>query len=312
MKRWYIPMAALSIAAATVATVGALTLTAGDAPYDSELDRVGVQPEIQCTRPELCPSSIASGTSGSGADSEGFPAATVADDGEDPLVVYLPRDDAETLSPKTAGGLSRPAVDASPASSYEPVGRGKGDGKPYTALAESWEPARQVGPMSTPIDYEPDGRPATPPRFVHQEEVSIEEADGVLDGSGTVHSDEGIDPDECSLMHNIHGCFKAHPPAWDAEVPINEYMPVLGLAIFDLRARPGLENVGDIKLSDLKRVSWPDGSLGNPQPGVAYATMIVEGFRMVLEAGGESYVYHTSTGTAVFVDPDAAPEAPTA
>ena len=175
----------LTIAAATVATVGALTLAGGDAPDDPELDLVGVQPEIRSTQPELGPSLITSRTSGNGADSEGFPAATVADDGDDPVAVYLPRDDAETFSPKTAGGLSRPAVEASPASSYEPVGRGRGDGKPYTEPAESYEPAGKVGPTSTPIDYEPYGRAATP------EEVLMEEADGVPDGSVTARAMAG-------------------------------------------------------------------------------------------------------------------------
>jgi hypothetical protein len=40
-------------------------------------------------------------------------------------------------------------------------------------------------------------------------------------------------------------------------------------------------------------VEWPDASLGCPQPGMEYAQVITPGFRVVLEAEGEEYVYHT-------------------
>lgn len=41
-------------------------------------------------------------------------------------------------------------------------------------------------------------------------------------------------------------------------------------------------------------VIWPDGSLGCPQPGMAYTQALVEGYRIVLEIDGETYDYHTS------------------
>lgn len=39
-------------------------------------------------------------------------------------------------------------------------------------------------------------------------------------------------------------------------------------------------------------VSWPDGSLGCPQPGMMYPQVITEGFRVVVEADGAEYAYH--------------------
>ena len=50
----------------------------------------------------------------------------------------------------------------------------------------------------------------------------------------------------------------------------------------------------------LEGVTWPDTSLGCPQPGMAYAQVLVEGYKVILEAAGHRYEYHTDmTGRAV-------------
>jgi hypothetical protein len=38
---------------------------------------------------------------------------------------------------------------------------------------------------------------------------------------------------------------------------------------------------------------WPDAALGCPKPGEMYAQIIVPGYRVVLQAGGEKYAYHS-------------------
>ena len=43
-------------------------------------------------------------------------------------------------------------------------------------------------------------------------------------------------------------------------------------------------------------VVWPDGSLGCPEPGMSYTQQLVEGSRIVVEAGGRRYDYRTSVG----------------
>jgi hypothetical protein len=40
---------------------------------------------------------------------------------------------------------------------------------------------------------------------------------------------------------------------------------------------------------------WPDGSLGCPDPGMSYPQQLVEGSRIVVEAGGRRYDYRAST-----------------
>jgi hypothetical protein len=47
-------------------------------------------------------------------------------------------------------------------------------------------------------------------------------------------------------------------------------------------------------------VDWNDSSLGCPQPGMAYLTVITPGYQIVLEAQGKAYYYHTR-GTDYFV-----------
>ena len=39
-------------------------------------------------------------------------------------------------------------------------------------------------------------------------------------------------------------------------------------------------------------VTWPDGSLGCPKPGMMYPQVLVDGFRVVFAADGKEYAYH--------------------
>ena len=105
------------------------------------------------------------------------------------------------------------------------------------------------------------------------------------------------------MVHNINACFKQYPPPWASDIPVEEYLGVFTLAAFDLKERLGLDHIGPIKLAELERVTWANSCLGYNQPDVACAEVIVPGFRMVLEAKGEQYTYHTSSARSeVFSD----------
>ena len=43
-------------------------------------------------------------------------------------------------------------------------------------------------------------------------------------------------------------------------------------------------------------VAWRNGGRGVPEEGMAYAEVMVEGSRITLEADGQTYTYHTSSG----------------
>lgn len=51
--------------------------------------------------------------------------------------------------------------------------------------------------------------------------------------------------------------------------------------------------VDQIVLSDVKPVVWRDASLGCPKPAIDYIPMETPGYKILLEAGGQTYNYHT-------------------
>jgi hypothetical protein len=60
----------------------------------------------------------------------------------------------------------------------------------------------------------------------------------------------------------------------------------------DLAKRLGI-SVEDVKVRLVRRVTWPDTSLGCPEPGHVYAQVATEGFLIELEAKRTRYSYHT-------------------
>ncbi|MGC9320277.1 MAG: hypothetical protein ACP5KN_19745, partial [Armatimonadota bacterium] len=54
-----------------------------------------------------------------------------------------------------------------------------------------------------------------------------------------------------------------------------------------------------ITVASFEEVTWPDTSLGNPEPGRVYAQVLTPGYRVILQAQGQQYEYHTDRGTRV-------------
>lgn len=66
------------------------------------------------------------------------------------------------------------------------------------------------------------------------------------------------------------------------------------LALFrDDLARRALVKPETITVVSATEQQWPDGALGCPKPGQMYAQMIVPGYRVMLQAAGERYAYHS-------------------
>ncbi|MAU00441.1 MAG: hypothetical protein CL608_25140 [Anaerolineaceae bacterium] len=63
-------------------------------------------------------------------------------------------------------------------------------------------------------------------------------------------------------------------------------------AMTDLSERVGAD-VEDIELVSLLEVTWRDGSIGCPEPGVAYTMALVPGQQLILRVNGEEYHYHS-------------------
>ena len=47
-----------------------------------------------------------------------------------------------------------------------------------------------------------------------------------------------------------------------------------------------------VQVVSISQFDWPDTSLGCPQPGMFYAQIIVEGYKIILSAGGQQVEYH--------------------
>ena len=66
---------------------------------------------------------------------------------------------------------------------------------------------------------------------------------------------------------------------------------VVDKAILDLVARTGV-SADSVTVIVAEAKTWPDGSLGCPQPGMSYTQALVDGSRVLLEAEGRLYAYH--------------------
>ena len=75
---------------------------------------------------------------------------------------------------------------------------------------------------------------------------------------------------------------------------------VTALAVEDLSQRLGIP--GDqIRVSDVRAVTWPDSSLGCPQPDMMYAQMLQDGYLISLNVAGTPYFYHSGPDQMPFL-----------
>lgn len=96
------------------------------------------------------------------------------------------------------------------------------------------------------------------------------------------------------------------PTTTSEPVPV-DLPPAQLKAVEALAAKLGLP-AGQIRVVEAEAVQWPDGCLGVRRPGVMCTQAIVPGFRLVLEAGGQQYEYHTDQdGSQVIEAPARAP-----
>ena len=70
------------------------------------------------------------------------------------------------------------------------------------------------------------------------------------------------------------------------------------LAAADLAGQLGIA-ADAFTVRSVERVEWNDASLGCGRPGQMYAQVITPGYRIVLEANGQSYEYHTGRSSTV-------------
>jgi hypothetical protein len=67
-------------------------------------------------------------------------------------------------------------------------------------------------------------------------------------------------------------------------------------SVMDVAATEAGVAPADVTVVSAEPVTWGDGSLGCPQPGVMYTQALVDGYRVVVEAGGEQLDYRVGNG----------------
>jgi hypothetical protein len=71
------------------------------------------------------------------------------------------------------------------------------------------------------------------------------------------------------------------------DVPVGVFNQIVA----DAAGQPGVDPSA-LTVLQSSTVTWSDGSLGCPRPGVMYTQSLVEGFRVILEADGVHLDYH--------------------
>jgi hypothetical protein len=75
---------------------------------------------------------------------------------------------------------------------------------------------------------------------------------------------------------------------------------IVAAAIADLAERLGVQ-ADAITLVEFERVTWRDGSLGCPEPGMLYTQALVEGSRTLLSVDDATYAYHAGEDDRPFL-----------
>ena len=82
-------------------------------------------------------------------------------------------------------------------------------------------------------------------------------------------------------------------------------VPGLPAALRDAVRRVGVAPQA-VRIARGAAVTWRDGSLGCPQPGMAYTQALVRGWQVFVEAGGSVLRYHASAAGTRWLHCDAA------
>lgn len=118
--------------------------------------------------------------------------------------------------------------------------------------------------------------------------------DGGADGSGG--APEGTD-----------GAFDGTVDGTDADEPVDgvtdgqaggggDLDAATAAAVADLASAEGVPEA-DVAVVTAEQVTWRDGALGCPEPGMMYTQALVPGYRVILAVDGREVAYHGAEGS---------------
>jgi hypothetical protein len=114
--------------------------------------------------------------------------------------------------------------------------------------------------------------------------------------------DQGAEEDSNTETTNAAGTttIEPAPPSTISGGEEEIEMDLVRPALLDLARRLKVPEA-EIEVLEVEPVSWPDGSLGCPQPGQMYTQALVEGHRIVLGHGERVFLYHSGGEVAPFL-----------
>ena len=118
----------------------------------------------------------------------------------------------------------------------------------------------------------------------------------------------GADPNDREAMMPEEAPVGSDPDADESDAigPGNDDDAAAGdrrevrLAVADAAEHTGV-TASDIEVVEFAMVTWPDGAIGCPEPGMVYTQALVDGYRIVLDADGTQLTYHGATGDDPFL-----------
>lgn len=88
-----------------------------------------------------------------------------------------------------------------------------------------------------------------------------------------------------------------------------EMRRLVDLAIKDLAVNLAIAE-DEIEMLQAVPVTWPDGSLGCPEPGMQYTQALVKGTRIMLRVENRHYAYHSGGNRPPFLCKSPSPMRP--
>ena len=107
----------------------------------------------------------------------------------------------------------------------------------------------------------------------------------------------------CLAATGLAGCANGAPRdvSPEAQAMPNDLQSIVAAAKQDAVAR-GLPAQA-ITVQSAQRVTWRDGSLGCPEPGMQYTQALVPGWRVILRVGDAIYDYHAAANGHLILCP---------
>lgn len=84
---------------------------------------------------------------------------------------------------------------------------------------------------------------------------------------------------------------------------IEEPQEAIAIAVATLARELGCA-MAEIAVAEVRPVTWPNGALGCPRPGMMYTQVLTPGYQIRLVRGQQEYLLHTDRGHRAVRCPD--------